>query len=673
MTKTERCVQWRHTPLSLRSILGSVCALLLLVLGAAPAVAATYLPTAHFDMHFVGDPVQVTHTPAAYVGPNHVYEVSNGLPPTLCEFATSGREIACVQLGHGYNAWAVARGTDGTIYTGVTANSDTGLGYLYAWRPGSKAAKVVATMHAEAIWSLSVDPATGIVWLGAQSVYAYNPQTGHLQDYGLLGQSGESQVHAIAAYDGTVYAGFTPYAEVVQFDPASGQTSVFQDMRDRTSGVEHIQVDDPGTVEVLWESRALDIYKDGQQQEGYPHLSAAYQTSVSIAGQMYTFLPGGRLAAGWNQSAAQPPTFVSYPAQLSFLSQTPVVAAGSMGDQIVGVLDTGSIITVTPDAGTWQFSLAVTDLPGTPGIITAMYADPDGSIWASPYIGGEVTHVVGDTFERFPFQPQADSFASWHGVLYIGGYPGAALYAYDEAQPWNLAAGNPALIGNVQLPGDPQETRLFALAAGPQGVYAGTIPTDGYLPGDLGYYDPVTGKLQVFATPVPNEAITSLVYAANGLLVGTTTALGGTGVAPVQQSGRVFLWNPATQTLVATLTPLAGQAVWGGLISTPWGVFGANRAAVFRLDPATQALQVRTFNRRGGQGAWGSLTHMYYGLGRLYLVTGPGQIYLVNPHTLAATPIFWGAEQAAVDGGSLFFSAQNSVQLWKVPLGRLVP
>ncbi len=666
------CTLGGHIPLRKRHFLGPLLAILPLVLAATPTFASTYLPTAKFAMHFVGDPVEVTHTPAALVGANHVYEVSNGLPPTLCEFKVSGQEVACVRLGHGYNAWAVARGNDGTMYTGVTANSDTGLGYLYAWRPGAKAAKVVATMHADAIWSLAVDPGTGVVWIGAQSVYAYDPSTGHLQDYGLLGQSGESQVHAIAAYDGTVYAGLTPYAEVVQFDPATDQTSVFQDMRTHTSGVERIQVDSPTTVEILWESRALDIYLNGQQQEGYPHLSAAEQTSVSIAAQTYTFLPGGRIAEGWNDSASQPPTFVDYPAALSFLSQTPVVASGVVAGQLVGVLDTGSIVTVTPAAGGWQFGLAEADLPGTPGIITAMYKDADGSLWASPYIGGEVTHIVGGAFTRYPFQPQADSFASWQGTLYIGGYPGAALYAYNESRPWNLAAGNPALIGNIQLQGDPQETRLFALAAGPEGVYAGTIPTDGYLPGELGYYDPATGKLQVYPTPVPDEAITSLAYASNGLLVGTTTALGGTGVAPQQSSGHVFLWNPATQSLVATLTPLAGKAVWGGLVSTPWGVFGADRTSVFRLDPATRAIAVRTFNQRGGQGAWGSLTHMYYGAGRLYLVTGPGQLYLVNPHTLAATPVFWGAEQAAIDGNFLYFSAQNSVQLWRAPLARLV-
>ena len=70
---------------------------------AAVPATATYLPTSRFAMHFVGDPVEVAHLPVAYVGPSHVY-----------------------------NAWAIARGNDGTIYTGVTSNSGKGQGSLWA-------------------------------------------------------------------------------------------------------------------------------------------------------------------------------------------------------------------------------------------------------------------------------------------------------------------------------------------------------------------------------------------------------------------------------------------------------------------------------------------------------------------------------------------------------------
>lgn len=642
----------------------------ILALGTA---SASYLPTAKFGMHLVGDPVEMQHTPAALVGPQHVYEVTNGMPPEIVQLTPGGSVVAQVPLTHGYNAWAIARGLDGTIYTGVTSNSKTTIGYLYAWTPGQRAAKLVATLPATAIWSLAVDPGTGLVWIGAQQLYSYDPATGHLQDYGTLGQAGESQVHAVAALDGTVYAGLTPYTEVVQFSPQSGAVQVFQDMRGQTSGIVRIQVDDQNTVEILWESRALDIYQGGVQQQGYPHLSAADTTSVAIGGQMYTFLPGGRIAQGWNVSATQPPAVSSYPDALAALQSVPVVAAGTIGGQLIGVLDSGAILSVEPGAGGLTYAFGAPSLPGTPGIIHALYTDPNGSLWASVYLGGQVTHVVGRTFLRYPFPAQADSFAAYDGTLYIGAYPGAYLYAYDESKPWDLAAGNPQMIGRVQLAGDPQETRAFALAAGPAGVYIGTVPTDGYLPGELGYYNPSSGTLQTFPTPVPDEAITSLAYAQNGLLVGTTTALGGALVTPLHRSGRVFVWNPQTQSVVDVVTPAEGAPEWGGLVSTPYGVFGANRSAVFRLDPATDQITVRAFDAKAAPGTWGSLTHMYYSQGHLYLLTGPGQLYAVNPQTLAAAPIFWGAEQASIDGSYLYFSAQDSVQLFDAPLARLQP
>ncbi|MDA8346840.1 MAG: hypothetical protein M0Z66_15470 [Thermaerobacter sp.] len=555
----------------------------------------------------------------------------------------------------------------------MTSNSQSGTGYLYAWTPGRKAAKVVATLQAAAIWSLAVDPGTGIVWIGAQHLYSYDPATGALQDYGVLGQTGESEVHAVAAYNGTVYAGLTPYTEVVQFEPQSGVVQVFQDMRSRTSGVQRIQVDSQSTVEILWESRALDIYVNGVQQNGYPHLSAAESTSVALGGQMYTFLPNGRIAQGWNESAAQAPLFDAYPTSFGSLDAIPVVAAGTIAGELVGVVDSGAVLAAEPNSTGWSYTWNAPNLQGAPGIIHAIYEDNNGSLWTSVYLGGQVTHVVGRTFNRYPFPAQADSFASYGGTLYIGAYPGAYLYAYDESQPWDIAAGNPKLIGRVQLPSDPQETRAFALAAGPAGIYLGTIPTDGYLPGELGYYNPASGTLQAFPAPVPDEGITSLVFASNGLLVGTTTALGGALVTPVHRSGRVFLWDPSTQALVATLTPQPGAPEWGGLVSTPYGVFGANRNAVFRLDPTTETMTVRTFDSTAKAGTWGSLTHMYFWRGHLYLLTGPGQMYAVDPQTLAATPIFWGAEQATVDGNYLYFSADNSVQLWDAPLGRIHP
>ncbi|MDA8346839.1 MAG: hypothetical protein M0Z66_15465 [Thermaerobacter sp.] len=90
--------------MGMRRLLAASIALSSIGLWALGASAASYLPTARFAMHFVGDPVQMQHTPAALVGPNHVYEVTNGMPPEIVQLALDGSVISQVSLTHGYNA-----------------------------------------------------------------------------------------------------------------------------------------------------------------------------------------------------------------------------------------------------------------------------------------------------------------------------------------------------------------------------------------------------------------------------------------------------------------------------------------------------------------------------------------------------------------------------------------
>lgn len=646
-----------------------------LSVGAGASSPPPIVPPPGIHMHRVGYPVQAVDTPGACIGLNHIYEVMTGTPPKLVELNPNGSLVASVPLSHGYNAWAVVRGTDGTIYTAVTTNTSTRTGYLYAWTPGQPNAKVVATLpNTVTVWSLAVDPTTGIVWIGGQALFAYAPQSGALHSYGMPDPQ-EHDIHALAAYGGVVYAGLTPYAEVVRFTPATGATAVVQDRTDQTSGVARISAPDANTLEILWESGALEIFKNGSPTRS-DYMNGAETASVSLFGHEYTFLEGA-IAQDWEygyggNNAAQ---IQDFPGALSAYQNERVVAIGALGNTIVGVLNDGDLLSVDPATATWQFALYPVAVPGTPGIIHAIYADPSGALYTSVYLGGEVTKVVGSHFATYPFPFQADGFASWGGMLYIGGYPGGWLYAYDESKPWNLAAGNPAAVGEVQMPGgdDPQQDRTYAVAAGPAGVYLGTIPTPGYLDGNLGYYSPSTGDFTVYDSPVPNEAITSLVYDSGGMLVGTTTAFGGGNVTPTHRSGRLFVWNPATQSLVKTYVPIAGMPEWGGLVAGPGGlVYGASSKAVFSFNPATGQVRTRVYNPSGKKDEWSSLTHMVTWRGRLFLLT-EGQLYAVNPTTLAAAKLFYGAEQLAVGGNFLYLSYHGSVALEEVPLGRLTP
>jgi hypothetical protein len=624
------------------------------------------VPPPGIHMRKIGDPVAVPEVMAAWVGKTHIYLVYNGMPPWLVAANPDGSVVASAPIPEGYNAWAVAEAPDGTVYTATTSNISLHDGYLWAWKPGGKVRLVATLPDTTTVWALSVDPATGTVWVGAhQALYAYQPQTGQVTDYGMP-VPGEVDVHTLLAAGGKVYAGLTPHAEVVLFDPAS-KTATLEATNANTSGVKAISLAPDGSLVVTWGSGALLTYSPPPVATGY--LNAALAAPVWWNGQQYTFQGDGTLAVGVYHTWRNPPGLLHVQPDFSTW-RSPIEATGTSQNNLVAVFGDGEVLLCNPETGQGTAaSVAFRNL--SPGIIHALASAPDGSLWASVYLGGEVTHIRGSTFDRLPFPLQADSFAFTGGVMYIGAYPGAYLYAVQLSQPWG-SDGNPREVLHVQLAGAPQQDRAFALAASPTAVYLGTIPETGALDGNLGYYNPTNGQTEVFDSPVPDQGITSLTFAANGLLIGTTTALGGGDVPPRDPSGHIFVWNPATQTLVRTIVPAPGLPVWGGLVSTPLGVFGANARAVFRLDPATLAVQVRVINPAGPTGRWGSLTHLFYWRGKLFLLT-EGQLYQIDPRTLRAQKLFFGAEQGAVDGDTLYLSYHESVELVAVPLPRLTP
>ncbi len=629
---------------------------------ACGASAATKMvPPPLLRMHYVGTPVMSTQVAASYIGQNHVYEVLDGTPPQILQINPDGTVASEVSLTHGYNAWKMVEASDGTLYTAVSSNSGSKVGYIYAWKPGSSAASLVAQIpNTTTVWGLSIDPTTGILWIGAQGLYSYDPTTGKVTPYGTL-VSGATQVHAVSAYGGTVYAGFTPNAQVVSLNPQTGsvQTVATASFANGVDGLLATQ----SALYIHWSSGNLSVYENGYQAGTF---SGAEDTPAAYDGSLYTFGQGGAIiqaaASGSGVSVHQ------FPAALDALKFISPSSIGVQGNEILGVMGNGSIVLADPM--TWAMTMVQPIVQNNPGIIHAMYTDTNGSLWASVFLGGQVTHVVGHTFYRYPIPYQIDSFASSNGTLYMGAYTGGLLLAYNESQPWDFAAGNPKIVGSAYVDGTPSPDRAFALAVTPQGVYFGTIPDPGQLGGNLGYYNPQTGTHTAYATPVPNEGITSLAYdPKSGMLIGTTTTLGGGDVAPVDQSAHVFVWNPQTQSLVNTY--MAGMQEWGALTVGPNGlIYGANPRAVFSFDPATGQTQTHVFNPAAGVDTWGGLTHMVMWNGKLFLLT-EGTMYQINPTTLAATKLMYGPEQMTVDGNYLYVSYESSFELWDLPLALL--
>jgi hypothetical protein len=654
--------------LSIRLGLFALAACLVLTTSAQVSLAGApppVVPPPGIHMQKVGDPVAVPSFSAAAVFGSRVVVVYDGVPPWLVEATPDGAVVASAEIPEGYNAWGVALAPDGTVYTATTSNTSPHRGYLWAWKPGGRVVLAATLPGVVTVWSLAVDSTTGLVWIGAHGgLFAYDPASGRVTSYGMP-QPGEVDVHAVFAAGGIVYAGLTPQAEVVRLDPSTQSWAVVAS-NPGTSGVRAITLAPDGSLLVTWGSETLLQYGAGLPAA---YLSRALLAPVWLNGQPYTFQSDGTVAVGFYHTWRNPPVLLRVNPDDTPWSQH-IRAAGLDGSRLLAVFGDGTLFDVDPTTGEASVRRIAFANP-SPGIIHALGTTADGAIWASVYLGGEVTRVVGRRFQVLPFPFQVDAFASLGDTLYLGAYPGAYLYAYDIAQPWDLSS-NPRLVGRVELPGGPEQDRVFALAAGPAGVFVGTIPAPGALAGALGDYNPTTGTFTVYRSPVPSQAITSLTFANNGLLIGTTTALGGGGTEPATASGEVFVWDPVHQSTVKTLVPLEGVPAWGGLVSTPDGVFGASPRAVFRLDPTTLAITARAFRSTAPSDPWASLTHLVWWRGRLFLLT-MGQLYQVDPRTLQVTKLFFGAEQAAVDGDTLYLSYHDSVELVTVPLARLTP
>lgn len=623
------------------------------------------VPPPGIHMQKVGDPVSMPDVTAAALQGRRVYAVYNGMPPWIVAARSDGSVFAKAEIPEGYNAWAVVVAPDGTAYTATTSNTANHVGYLWRWRPG-QAVHLVATLPGVlTVWALAIDPRNGDVWIGAhQRLLAYSPANHQLRDYGMV-VPGEVDVHTVSVADGSLYLGLTPRAEVVRFDPRTDRATPLVSNAD-TSSIRAISTAPDGSLIVTWGSQALFTYREGVAT-GY--LNHAISAPIWWHGTSYTFQGDGTIAVGVYHTWRNPPVILK--PQPDYASWGAALeAAGRLGSQLAAVFSNGYVFRY--DSRVQRAMVSVLNFQNpSPGIIHALAIGPDGSLWASVYLGGEVTRVMGQTFEKLPFPLQADAFAFAGKMLYIGAYPGAYLYAYDWTKPWQLGI-NPVAVGRVQVPGTPQQDRAFALAAGPDGVYLGTIPESGTLDGNLGYYDPARRILRVFDSPVPDQGITSLLWVGHGLLIGTTTAFGGGDVPPTGRSGAVFLWDTRRESLLRTIFPIPGMRVWGGLVATPYGIFGANANAVFRLDPRTFKITTRVLDLTAPPDRWDSLTHMFYWRGKVFLLT-EGRLEEIDPHTLAATKLFLGAEQATVQGDTLFLSYHESAELVKVPLARLTP
>jgi len=609
-------------------------------------------------------------------GENAWVSAASGYPAVLGMVdPATGAVLATATLPGAHDVWGYARAPSGTIYMGTSPGAA-----LFSYVPGGTPVDLGSPDAAAGeIWCLTYDTADQTLYGGLGTngaLFSYVPATHTFHDLGTLVPH-HAFVRSVAAYGDEVYAGLGGPGGLVAYDVQTGTVSqVLPPSETNAESVNALQV-----------VRGLL----------FAHLTNGIERVVNLA--------TGRLVAtigGVNSPGVSPETdgdHVGYTAQggvwlwnlrthtakeislnlpafeRSYLSTVGADAvamvqentASLSGWAVAGLASKGTYWILGTTQGVLESGPVA--IHASVGTIESLAAGPDGYVFASSYLSGSTYIYDTATGQGAVYlgPGQAEDMTADGPDLVLGVYPSATLWRYDPSKPWNwgpFARGteNPAPIGAV---GDDQD-RPMALVVGPDGtLYVGTVPVPGALGGALTTVSP-SGQMHVLRNLIPGESPISLTWA-DGLLVGGTTISGGIGAHPDQTSGQLFVWNPATGTLVATLTPFPGTPAIAGLTTGPNGtVYGLTHTHIFAYDPQDNTLIASAplpWTAGTGYGAftWGANTSLHLGPdGNLY-GSVDGRAFVANRHTLAVTTILpSGIHQVVVTASGEIFAIGNA-------------
>jgi hypothetical protein len=317
--------------------------------------------------------------------------------------------------------------------------------------------------------------------------------------------------------------------------------------------------------------------------------------------------------------------------------------------------------------------------PRIPGAINSIATGPDGNIYTSAYLTGNLgiyRPFRGDANDKQPeyvYAPitQIDKMASFNGKLYLAVYPGGHLHEYDPGQPW-VPGVNPKL--RISTTGYDQD-RPKAIAYGDNKVFMGTTGKTGAREGALSVFDYVTGTTTVHKNIIADQSIVALAYY-NGKLYGGSTIRGGLESTPSQTEAKLFVYDPASGTktdeyslpLTASgkkLTAITELELVDGKL---WG-FAEGYLFVFNPENNTFEYMEQKFadvSYSGGTYRDADLVAVQKDPNSLYGTIGNKYLFKINKSDKTVTILQSnGADMlTAGEDGNLFYK-HNDTELWR--------
>jgi|GEM_PF-2630148 len=610
-----------------------------------------------FHARYVGQPATTAKLDGATFAYGGFWTVTTGYPAALQEVLPSGQVAVSAPLPGAYGGWAVAPGPDDTIWAGTYHK-----GTVYVYSLPKKTVRTVATIPStNTVWGMAYDPADHLMWATTfpNGVWTLDPATGAVDKVATIPGEGSGGGRTIAYVNGEIMVGTYPSMNVlgVQGSLLSPLLAGLGPLLGGSGQVEAVGAYG-GHVVVLGISGQL-VWVGGSPASalGYQTLSDCQTLPFAFDGR--TFVVRDNQLVAITPGVAGKYNAVNLPISGPPLAQLPAgkdwSAYGVVGNSFYALSSDGVLVKVTATGVVSQSTPALE--PSGAGIIQALAAVP-GGVLGSVYLGGEVWSYAGGAITAHTGLDQVDSIEACGDKVYLGVYPGARLYAYVPTQPWNPPA-NPTLVGS---PGGAQD-RVPGIACVDGTAYIGTVPQGLMWGGTI-----FSSKGQTYQSPVGEDTPVSL--AADGsLLAGALSNQNALGTqAPAVDAG-LFTLNPVTgQTRTVDL---GSPALFAGVTVLGGQVFAASTTQIVRWNPATGALAKAPLPAgKGWDNNWGFTTHFFQAGSNLYLIDN-GWLYLVDPATLHATKLLYGVQHAAVQGGMVYLTFDDSTWLIQVPAADL--
>ena len=457
----------------------------------------------------------------------------------------------------GTHPWGLVVGPDKCVYIGTAGDEARG-GLLLRFDPAHPEQGVVNLGKMAAsetyVWALASGEGDGCIYgcsYGTGKVTAYDTRTGKFRDYGQMKAGQQYTRPLVVGKDGWVYtaAGMTE-PDYIALDPKTGEHHSSR------------APEQAGTP-------PAELAKGGWARFRKGTDGNAYQRDN---GKWY------RLVAGRAQEPAIPEQDLP-PAAVPHLKD---------GRELVSI---GYDATwVLRDPATGKESRGKFEYKGDGMRPFVLGQGPDGQIYGStilplwlfrsdPLTGK--SEVLGDL-------PGGElySMLPLDGRLWTFDYPGAHVYCYDPARPWDFgdaSENNPRNFGSM---GD-GHLRPRALIYGPgKTFYVGSFAPYGEMGGSMGVFDPANGTVvENHRNLIKNQSISALAYdPKSGLIFGGSDVQGGGGTTPTESQAMFFIWSPAAKKMEQT------EALVKGDTGTP--AMAAAAGKVFVVTSPSNTLSV---------------------------------------------------------------------------------